>query len=73
MEADADRSGEKIAHAPNAAICTVNVIAAGTPIGGLGVNRYFGGFSSFQGSFTFGIESNSTLASLPSFISTLRM
>src|SRR6266852_6561691 len=28
---------------------------------------YFGGFCSFHGSFTFGIVSNSTLASLPSF------
>jgi len=29
---------------------------------------HFGGFNSFHGSFTFGIVSNSTLASLPSFI-----
>src|SRR5580704_11219595 len=30
---------------------------------------HFGGLSSFHGSFTLGIVSNSTLASLPSFIS----
>src|SRR3984957_17428956 len=34
---------------------------------------HFGGLNSFQGSLTLGILSNSTLASLPSFISTLRM
>src|SRR6202051_3141786 len=34
---------------------------------------YFGGFCSFHGSLTLGIVSNSTLASLPSFISVLRI
>ena len=62
----------KLSIPENAAICAVKVSAADAPTG-LDVNRYFGGFSSFHGSFTFGIESNSTLASLPSFISILRM
>ena len=35
--------------------------------------HYFGGLNSFHGSFTFGIVSNSILASLPSFISVLRI
>src|ERR1700730_7647974 len=34
---------------------------------------YLGGFCSFHGSLTLGIVSNSTLASLPSFISVLRI
>src|ERR1700704_3563138 len=41
-------------------------------IGGSPARSYFGGFSSFHGSFTWGIVSNSTLASLPSTFSTRR-
>ena len=37
------------------------------------VCRYFIGLSSFHGSFTLGMVSNSMLASLPSFISVRRM